>query len=115
MTRRRKIALFTNLEEKSVISAVDVDCIYKIPGLLHAQGLDELVCHKLEIQAPPANLEAWDKLVYTLEHPRDFGRHRAGGQVCGPDRVLQIAHRGVDPRRVYTTPRASTSTTSTPS
>ena len=66
---RRKIALFTNLEEKSVISAVDVDCIYKIPGLLHAQGLDEIVCHKLEIQAPPANLEAWDKLVYTLEHP----------------------------------------------
>jgi CTP synthase len=66
---RRKIALFTNLEEKSVISAVDVDCIYKIPGLLHAQGLDDLVCRKLEIQAPPANLEAWDKLVYTLEHP----------------------------------------------
>jgi CTP synthase len=66
---RRKIALFTNLEEKSVISAVDVDCIYKIPGMLHAQGLDELVCRKLEIQAPPANLEAWDKLVYALEHP----------------------------------------------
>jgi CTP synthase len=66
---RRKIALFTNLEEKSVISAVDVDCIYKIPGMLHAQGLDELVCRKLEIQARPANLEAWDKLVYALEHP----------------------------------------------
>ena len=66
---RRKIALFTNLEEKSVISAVDVDCIYKIPGLLHAQGLDDLVCAKLEIQAPPANLDAWDKLVYALEHP----------------------------------------------
>ncbi len=55
---RRKIALFTNLEEQSVISAVDVDCIYKIPGLLHAQGLDDIVCRKLEIQAPPANLEA---------------------------------------------------------
>jgi CTP synthase len=66
---RRKIALFTNLEEQSVISAVDVDCIYKIPGLLHAQGLDEIVCRKLEIQAPPASLEAWDKLVYALEHP----------------------------------------------
>jgi CTP synthase len=66
---RRKIALFTNLEEKSVISAVDVDCIYKIPGLLHAQGLDEIVCRKLELQAPPANLEAWDRLVYSLEHP----------------------------------------------
>ena len=67
---RRKIALFTNLEEKAVISAVDVDCIYKIPGLLHAQGLDDIVCRKLEIDAPPANLSQWDELVYALEHPR---------------------------------------------
>ena len=67
---RRKIALFTNLEEKSVISAVDVDCIYKIPGLLHAQGLDDLVCRKLELQAPPADLSRWDDLISTLEHPK---------------------------------------------
>ena len=52
-----------------MISAVDVDSIYKIPGLLHEQRLDEIVCRKLEIQAPPADLEAWDKLVYALEHP----------------------------------------------
>ena len=61
---RRKIALFTNLEERAVISAVDTDCIYKIPGLLHAQNLDEIVCRKLEIQAPPANLTAWEELVF---------------------------------------------------
>ena len=67
---RRKIALFTNVEERAVISAVDTDCIYKIPGLLHAQGLDEIVCRKLEIQAPPANLTAWEELVFALEHPR---------------------------------------------
>jgi len=67
---RRKIALFTNVEERAVISAVDTDCIYKIPGLLHAQGLDEIVCRKLEIQPPPANLTAWEELVYALEHPR---------------------------------------------
>ncbi len=67
---RRKIALFTNLEERAVISAVDTDCIYKIPGLLHAQNLDEIVCRKLEIQAPPANLTAWEELVFALEHPR---------------------------------------------
>jgi CTP synthase len=67
---KRKIALFTNVEERAVISAVDVDCIYKIPALLHAQGLDEIVCRKLEIQAPPANLGAWEELVYALEHPR---------------------------------------------
>jgi CTP synthase len=67
---KRKIALFTNVEERAVISAVDVDCIYKIPGLLHAQGLDDIVCRKLEIQAPAANLAAWEELVYALEHPR---------------------------------------------
>jgi CTP synthase len=66
---RRKIALFTNLEERSVITAVDVDRIYKIPAILHAQGLDDIVCKKLEITAPPANLAEWDKLVYALEHP----------------------------------------------
>jgi CTP synthase len=67
---KRKIALFTNVEERAVISAVDVDCIYKIPALLHAQGLDDIVCRKLEIQPPPANLAAWEELVYALEHPR---------------------------------------------
>ncbi|MBC7945877.1 MAG: CTP synthase, partial [Burkholderiales bacterium] len=67
---RRKIALFTNVEVEAVISAVDVDCIYKIPGMLHAQNLDGIVCKKLEIEAPPADLSAWEKLVYALEHPR---------------------------------------------
>ena len=46
---RRKIALFTNVREEAVISAVDVDSIYKIPVLLHEQMLDEIVCHKLNI------------------------------------------------------------------
>ncbi|HWQ39698.1 MAG TPA: CTP synthase [Burkholderiales bacterium] len=66
---KRKIALFTNVEEAAVISAVDVDCIYKIPGLLHSQGLDDIVLKKLDIQAPPADLSSWDRLVYQLEHP----------------------------------------------
>jgi len=67
---RRKIALFTNLEESSVISAVDVDCIYKIPGILHAQGLDEIVCRKLDLAPPPADLSAWARLIHQLENPR---------------------------------------------
>jgi CTP synthase len=66
---RRKIALFTNVEEEAVISAVDVDSIYKIPGFLHGQGLDEIVCRKLGITAPPANLSRWEKLLHDREHP----------------------------------------------
>jgi CTP synthase len=66
---RRKIALFTNVREEAVILAVDVDSIYKIPALLHEQMLDEIVCHKLNILAKPANLSAWKNLVYALEHP----------------------------------------------
>ena len=67
---RRKIALFTNVPVQGVISVWDVDSIYKIPGMLHQQMLDEIVCHKLDILAKPADLRVWDKLVYGLEHPQ---------------------------------------------
>jgi CTP synthase len=67
---RRKIALFTNVAVEAVISAVDVDSIYKIPGMLHDQNLDDIVCRKLSISPPPADLAAWEKLVYALEHPQ---------------------------------------------
>lgn len=70
LEERRKIALFTNVEEQAVISAIDVDCIYKIPGLLHEQMLDEIICHRLNILAKPANLKIWEKLVDALEHPK---------------------------------------------
>ncbi len=66
---RRKIALFTNVQPEAVISAVDVDSIYKIPSMLHVQQLDDIVCRKLELSPPPADLATWDKLVYALEHP----------------------------------------------
>ncbi len=67
---RRKIALFTNVSVEAVIAVWDVDSIYKVPGMLHQQMLDEIVCHKLDILARPANISAWDKLVYALEHPQ---------------------------------------------
>ena len=70
MDERRKIALFTNVQEEAVISAVDVDCIYKIPALLHQQMLDQIICHKLNILAKPADLSAWNNLVDALEHPK---------------------------------------------
>ncbi|MGH8682032.1 MAG: CTP synthase [Burkholderiales bacterium] len=67
---RRKIALFTNVAPEAVISVWDVDSIYKIPAMLHQQMLDEIVCHKLDLLARPANLSSWDKLVHALEHPQ---------------------------------------------
>jgi CTP synthase len=67
---RRKIALFTNVPVEAVISAVDVDSIYKIPAMLHVQGLDDIVCRKLGLAPPPADLAAWDRLIYALEHPQ---------------------------------------------
>ena len=66
---RRKIALFTNLTPEAVIPALDTDSIYKIPGALHAEGLDAIVCKKLQITPPPADLSTWSKLVEALEHP----------------------------------------------
>ncbi len=66
---RRKIALFTNVEEKAVISAVDADSIYRIPLLLHEQGLDDIVVNKLRLNAPKADLGEWQKVVDALSHP----------------------------------------------
>jgi len=66
---RRKIALFTNVPLRAVISAVDVDNIYKIPRLLHEQGLDEIVVEKLHMHVRKANLAEWDKVIYAMEHP----------------------------------------------
>ena len=57
---RRKIALFTNVTERAVISAVDVDSIYKIPRVLHEQGLDDIVVEKMHLKTKPADLSEWD-------------------------------------------------------
>jgi CTP synthase len=67
---KKKIALFTNVQARGVISVWDADSIYKIPWMLHQQMLDEIVCHKLGIIARPADLRAWKKLVEALEHPQ---------------------------------------------
>jgi CTP synthase len=67
---RHKIALFTNVVSEAVISAVDASSIYQIPGLLHAQKMDEIVCRKLNISAKPADLTSWDKIVDALAHPK---------------------------------------------
>src|SRR5512137_679863 len=66
---RRKIALFTNVAPEAVIPAADADTIYTIPGALHGEGLDAIVCAKLRLDPPPADLAAWRRLVDALEHP----------------------------------------------
>ena len=67
--QRRKIALFTNVEERAVISAVDVDDIYKIPQTLHAQHLDEIVIERLGLQAAATDLAEWQAVVWAKAHP----------------------------------------------
>jgi hypothetical protein len=62
-----------------VISVWDVDSIYKVPRMLHAQGLDELICAKLQLHTKPANLARWDKLVEEVEHPK----HEVTIAMCG--------------------------------
>jgi len=66
---RRKIALFTNVAPEAVIPALDTDSIYKIPAALHAEGLDVIVCKKLGIDPPAADLTVWKNLTDSLEHP----------------------------------------------
>jgi len=66
---RRKIALFTNVPERAVISAVDSDSIYKIPRLYHEQNLDELVVKKLDLEVQDIDLSEWDAVVEGQENP----------------------------------------------
>src|SRR5580698_9970441 len=66
---RRKIALFTNVEERAVISAPDVDDIYKIPLVLHEQGLDDIVVDHLRMNARSANLAEWRRVVEAKANP----------------------------------------------
>ncbi len=67
---REKISLFTNVFEHGVISMWDVDTIYKVPRMLHEQGLDEMICMKLQLLTKPADLRRWDRLVHEVEHPQ---------------------------------------------
>jgi CTP synthase len=67
--QRRKIALFTNVEERAVISAIDADDIYQIPILLHEQSLDEIVIDKLRLQVPQTDLTEWRHVVSAKANP----------------------------------------------
>jgi CTP synthase len=66
---RAKIALFCNVPEKAVISMKDVDSIYKIPGLLKSQGLDDYICKRFSLNCPEANLAEWEQVIYEEANP----------------------------------------------
>lgn len=66
---REKISLFTNVPEYGVISMWDVNTIYKVPRMLHEQGLDQLICTKLQLNTKSADLKRWDTLVSEVENP----------------------------------------------
>ena len=66
---RRKIALFTNVSEDSVMSAIDVNNIYSIPRHFQDQGLDDIVVKHLELTAGTANMTEWDQVTEAIDHP----------------------------------------------
>ncbi len=68
---RRKIALFCNVEESAVIGCYDATSIYKIPGMLHTQGIDDIISEQFQLDLPAADLSAWDRIVHALEFPKD--------------------------------------------
>ena len=67
---RKKIALFTNVEERAVISALDCETIYSVPRMLHEQALDNYIVERLELSCGEANLTEWDRVVDAKLHPQ---------------------------------------------
>jgi CTP synthase len=66
---RNKIALFTNVEERAVISLQDAPTIYQVPAMLHEQKLDQLVVEKFGLECPEADLTEWHRVVDAQLHP----------------------------------------------
>ena len=89
---RAKISLFANVPEFGVISVWDADSIYKVPRMLHSQGLDELICAKLHVHTKPANLSRWDKLVDEVEHPQ----HEVTIAMCGKYTELSDSYKSLN-------------------
>ena len=108
--QRAKIALFTNVEERAVISAIDVDDIYKIPMMMNDQGLDSIVVEKLGLDVPPADLREWQAIVEAKRNPEaEVTIAMVGKYVDLRDSYMSLSealwHAG------YVPARASTSTT----
>ncbi|HHJ36310.1 MAG TPA: CTP synthase [Gammaproteobacteria bacterium] len=66
---RRKIALFTNVQPKAVISAMDLDNIYKLPQWMHDQGVDDIIVEQMQLDVKPTDLSDWQKVVDVMADP----------------------------------------------
>src|SRR5262249_17097950 len=71
---KAKIAHFCNVDENSVVTAKDVECIYEVPLVLHDEGLDERIVEKLNMWTGTPNLSKWEKIVHTFRNPREHVR-----------------------------------------
>ena len=69
-SERAKIALFCNVPMDCVISVTDAKTIYEVPLMLHAQRMDDIVCEKLGLNTPPANLSVWQEIVRRIKEPK---------------------------------------------
>ena len=69
--QKHKIALFTNVPDEAIISAFDVDDLYKIPEMMHGQGFDDIVVRQLNLDLPPANLNDWRDIVLAKKNPKN--------------------------------------------
>ncbi|MCC2644522.1 MAG: pyrG [Burkholderiales bacterium] len=67
---KKKIALFCNVDERSVIACYDATSIYKVPRMLHDQEIDDIICEHFNLDVKLADLSVWDKIVFNLEHPK---------------------------------------------
>ncbi len=88
---RRKIALYTNVEERAVVSLPDADTIYRIPSMLHQQGVDDVLTENFGLSCPPANLERWDQVIHGIQHPeREVTVGMVGKYTHLPDSYISI-------------------------
>ncbi|TDJ17598.1 MAG: CTP synthase [Gammaproteobacteria bacterium] len=102
--QRKKVALFTNVEESAIISGTDVDNIYKIPRSLHEQGLDEIVARKLKLDIPEADLSEWDAVVEAMASPQGEVNIAMVGKYIGladsyKSLTEALTHAGIQTRR----------------
>ncbi|MDP5064592.1 MAG: CTP synthase [Haliea sp.] len=81
----KKISLFTNVEERAVIPLLDVDSIYRIPGMLHAYGLDEFVVERFKLDCPPADLAEWDDVLR-----REFSEKRGSVRIAMVGKYMDL-------------------------